>query len=169
MTARAPHTGQLPHWLLPFEHPGRCYDQIGAVSVGVGAGVSVALTTAVAAAYAALAGDAPLTVAAALPNPVSAGLAMLIGGLAAGAWRLRSHLQAHRAVVDQQAEQLATVIEAITGGLVAPASVPKLCALLAELGVDLDGAAEPAAAPVLIGEVVGLDPRRELVSAGEGV
>lgn len=162
-----PRTGQLPQWLLPFEHAGRCYDQIGALSVGIGSAASVALTFATSAVGALVTGDGSPTVAEAMPDPAAAGVAMALGGLFTAFWRLWRHLLVHRAVVDHQGRRLDALIDAINAGRVDPAELPAIRALLVDLGVDVDGL--PAPAPVLTGETVGPVRHHDLVSVGEGV
>lgn len=95
-TFRTRPTGELPARMLPFPHAGRCYDQIGAMSIAGGAAAGGALSVAVTAGLQHLHGQA-LTV---VPDPGVAGVAIVVGSTLTGGWRLYRHWLEHRATVD---------------------------------------------------------------------
>jgi hypothetical protein len=132
--AGAAARGELPAWLYPATHRGRCYDQIGAISVGAGAAASPLLAAVCTAAQHLLAGHWPLTWADFAPEPVTAAAALALTPLAAAGYFLYRHWLPHRALARVDADNEALLAEAIAAaraGDLDPAQLHDLAPLAA--------------------------------------
>jgi len=132
--------GNLPAWLYPATHGGRCYDQIGAISVGVGAAGSPLLAAVCTAAQHLLGGHWPLTWADFVPDPVTAGLALAFTPVVAAGFFLYRHWLPHRELARVEADNealLAEAIAAVQAGDLDPAQLLQdLADLAAAAGVE---------------------------------
>ncbi len=97
-TGRPDQRVELPAWLYPTDHQGRCYDQIGALSVGVGAGTSPVLAAASTVLQHLLAGHWHLGLADVVPDPATVAGAFALTPLFAAGLFLYRHWRQHRAV-----------------------------------------------------------------------
>ena len=104
--------GDLPDWLYPMEHAGRCYDQIGALSLGVGVAASPLTAVTGSVVQALLARHWPLGFADLMPESTTTAAAVALTPIAAAVWFLYRHWRPHRALALVEADTEVLVAQA---------------------------------------------------------
>lgn len=130
---------QLPAALYPADHEGLCYDQIGALTVGVGFAVAGPVLAAVGAAgQAALAGHWPLSLLDVLPDPAAVGISGVLSALLTAGVFMRRHWRMHRALTLVNAEIRELLADALASVAAGEMDVETYLELLAAAGIADD-------------------------------
>lgn len=145
---------ELPAWMYPAEHGGRCYDPIGAIAVGLGAAGSPLLAAAGTVVQHLLAGDWQLRLVDLIPDLSSVAVAFALTPLSAAALCLYRHWRQHRALALVEEENRVLLAELVRAARAGEVDLDQLLADWAAADVERD-------APDALPEVMALAVERE--------